>query len=102
MTQPSEVAKLLQDLGNTASEVALALKLKGIQGVRHTVRALNPIVRYIEAQAVDAWNLNILQGSLLSMNFRDGRKGTIALPEPVKQFLDAFNQGAYPELEAPP
>jgi hypothetical protein len=102
MSQSSDVARLLQDLGNAPAEVASALRVKGVQGVRHTVRSLNPIVRYIEPQATDAWNLNIVQSNTLSMNFRDGRKGTVALPEAVKQFLDAFNHGAYPELELPP
>ena|SRR5258708_3953322 len=102
MSQASDVARLLQDLGNTQAEVASALRVKSVQGVRHTVRALNPIVRYVEPQASDAWNLNIVQGNTLSMNFRDGRKGTVALPEAVKQFLDAFNHGAYPDLELPP
>lgn len=99
MSQSSDVAKLLQDLGQTAAEVALALKLKGIQGVRHTVRTLNPIVRYIESQLADTWNANLVQGNTLSMNFRDGRQATVVLPESVTQFLDAFNRGAYPELE---
>ena len=102
MSQPSDVAKLLQDLGPSAAEVASALRVKGVQGVRNTVRALNPIVRYLEAHVTDAWNLNVVPGDTLSMNFRDGRKGTVALPEAVKQFLEAFNRGAYPELELPP
>ena len=102
MSQPSDVAKLLQDLGPSAAEVASALRVKGVQGVRNTVRALNPIVRYLEAQVTDAWNLNVIPGDTLSMNFRDGRKGTVALPEAVMQFLEAFNRGAYPELELPP
>ena len=102
MSQSSDVARLLQDLGKTPAEVASALKVKGIQGVRNTVRALNPIVRFVEPQAADIWNLNIVQGNTLSMSFRDGRKRTVTLPEAVKQFLGAFNHGAYPELELPP
>ena len=102
MSQASDVAKLLQDLGNTPAEVASALRVKGIQGVRNTVRTLNPVVRYVLSLAADVWNLNIVEGNTLSMNFRDGRKRTVALPGAVKQFLDAFNRGAYPELELPP
>lgn len=102
MSRPSEVAKLLQELGTSADEVALALKLTGIQGVRNTVRLLNPIVRYVEHQVPDVWNLNVMTGASLSMNFRDGGKADVALPEAVGQFLAAFNRGAYPELELPP
>jgi hypothetical protein len=101
MSRPSEVAKVLQGLGQTADEVAVALKVAGIQGTRNTVRRLNPIVRYVETQVADAWNLNIITGDTLSMNFRDGGKGKVALSVAIKQFLDAFNHGAYSELELP-
>ena len=102
MSQSNDVARLLQDLGSTPAEVASALKVKGVQGVRNTVRTLNPIVRCILLQAIDVWNLNIVQGNTLSMNFRDGRKATVALPRAVQQFLESFNRGTYPELELPP
>jgi hypothetical protein len=101
MSQSSDVAKLLQDLGNTPAEVASTLRVKGIHGVRNTVRTLNPVVRYVLSLASDVWNLNIIEGNTLSMNFRDGRKRSVTLPEAVKQFLDAFNQGAYSDLELP-
>jgi hypothetical protein len=102
MSRPSEVAKLLQGLGDTADEVATSLKVRGIQGVRNTVRRLNPIVRYIESLVADAWNLNVITGDTLSMNFRNGGKGEVALPQGVRRFLKAFNDGAYSELELPP
>ena len=102
MNRPSEVAKLLRGLGNTADEVAASLRLRGIQGVRNTVRRLNPIVRYIESVVVDAWNSNVTTGDTLSMNFRDGGKTEVALPQAVRQFLKAFNNGVYAELELPP
>jgi hypothetical protein len=102
MSLPSEAAMLLQGLGNTAEEVALRLGLMGIQGVRNTVRILNPIVRYIQTNVADAWNINVIAGDMLSMNFRDGRKEEVALPNAIRQFLDAFNRGTYPELELPP
>ena len=100
MIRANEVARLLQELGNTADEVALALRVKGIQGVRNTVRFLNPIVHYVQSQIADAGNLHVIKGETLSMNFRNG-EGEVSLPEAVKQFLAAFNSGAYPELEIP-
>ena len=101
MSEPNDVANVLQGLGNSADEVATALKVAGTRGVRNTVRLLNPIVRFVEAQVRDTWNLNIISGDTLSMNFRSGGKGKVALPEAVKQFLHAFNHGAYAELELP-
>jgi hypothetical protein len=102
MREPTEVAKMLRELGTNADEVALALRVMSIQGVRNTVRLLNPIVRYCEKNVPDVWNLNVMAGDTLSMTFRDGRKAEVALPEAVRQFLDAFNRGVYPELELPP
>src|SRR5262249_49464199 len=102
MSPPSDVAKLLQELGPSADQVASTLRVKAIQGVRNTVRLLNPIVRYIESQVADVWNLNVITGETLSMTLRDGRKEEVALTEAVKQFLKAFNQGAYADLELPP
>jgi hypothetical protein len=102
MREPTEVAKMLHELGTSADEVALALRVTGIQGVRNTVRLLNPIVRYCEKNVADVWNLNVMAGDTLSMTFRDGRKAEVTLPDAVRQFLDAFNRGVYSELELPP
>jgi hypothetical protein len=102
MSRPNEVAKLLRELGNTADEVANSLRVTGIQGVRNTVRRLNPIVRYIESRVSDAWNLNVTTGDTLRMDFRDGGKAEVGLPQSIKRFLKAFNNGAYPDLELPP
>jgi len=73
----------------------------GIQGVRNTVRRLNPIVRYVESKVSDAWNVNVTTGDTLRMDFRDGGKAEVGLPQTVRRFLKAFNSGAYSELELP-
>jgi hypothetical protein len=89
---------LLQQLGITADEVAAALKNQGIQGVRNTVRMLNPIVRFARTQVPDSLDMDLIKGDVLRIIFH-GKTEEVPLPSAVRDFLDAFNRGAYPELE---
>jgi hypothetical protein len=95
-------ATMLDQLGQTADEVAAFLKKQQIQGVRNTVRFLNPIVRYVQGQVSDARTIDVMTGETLRILFLDGRRQEVSLPKAVKEFLDAFNRGAFPDLELPP
>jgi hypothetical protein len=98
----SQVAQLLEEMGATHEEVAQCLRASGVQGVRNTARFLNPIVRYVQALVrVDARSLDLMQPGMLRLVLGNGRKIETSLPEAVRQFLDAFNRGAYSELELP-
>ena len=92
---------MLQDLGNTADDVAAVLKAHKIQGVRNTVRILNPIVRYIGALVPDTREMDLIEEGTLRIQFLSGSIQRVALPEAVREFLGAFNASAYPELELP-
>lgn len=95
--------KIRASLGGTADEVAATLRAYGIQGVRNTVRQLNPVVRNVLSKIrVDAYGLDVMQGSVLRMTFEDGRQEEAVIPPPVKQFMDRFNRGAFPDLELSP
>ena len=48
MSFASELSRMLTDLGSSADEIAATLGGDKIQGVRNTVRFLNPIVRYCQ------------------------------------------------------
>lgn len=97
------MAKLLEELGATADEVAASLKANGVQGIRNAARTLNIIVRHVHGRLrVDAWSLDLMQGDKLRLTYGDGRKVETVIPEAVRLFLDAFNQGRYPDLELPP
>jgi hypothetical protein len=95
-------ATMLNQLGQTADEVAAFLRSRNIQGVRNTVRFLNPVVRYVQGQVADARTIDVMTGDSLRILFLDGRKQEVSLPPAVKDFLDAFNRGAFPDLEMPP
>lgn len=88
---------MLKALGKTADEVASALRAKGVQGVPNTIRHLNPIVRYIQSQVAAACVLHLVDNKL-TIRFVDGREQEETIPQAVKDFLDAFNQGQYPDL----
>jgi hypothetical protein len=95
------INNLLAALGNTADEVASALRAKRIQGTPNTVRQLNPIVRYVQSQLPDVQTANLI-ADLLTIQFSDGRQQQQITPPAVHDFLDAFNRGQYPDLHLGP
>jgi hypothetical protein len=92
---------MLERLGHTADDVAITLRAKRIRGVRYTVQFLNPVIRYVRTEIADARYMEIVDGDRLSITFDDGRKTNVSLPQAAKEFLDAFNQRAYLDLELP-
>jgi hypothetical protein len=89
---------MFDSLGTTADEIAKTLKTLRISGVRNTARFLNPIVRFAKTKT-SALDLDIVTGHTLRLYHQDGRRENIALPLPIVQFLNAFDHGAFPELE---
>src|ERR1700694_450936 len=85
------VARMLHDLGNTADDVAAVLKAQKIQGVRNTVRMLNPIVRYIGSLVSETRDIDLIEAGTLRITLRNGSIERVTLPEAVREFLDAFN-----------
>src|SRR5437763_14459229 len=101
MHQASEIGGILSGLGNSADEIANTLRTAGVQGVRNTVRFLNPIVRYCQIHLlVDNYALDMMLPGILRIHIPDGHKD-IPLPQPVTEFLEAFDQGRYADLELP-
>ncbi len=88
-------------LGKNADEVAAALRGHGIRGVPNAVRFMNPIVRYAQGR-VGGNPSGVLIGDTLTLTFPDGRVEQKPIPPAVREFLDSFNQGSYPDLVLPP
>lgn len=99
MNRVDGVSGALEQLGGTREEVAASLRAIGVQGIRNTVRALNPIVRYVQNKLRIDMDLDVMTGSTLRIDGTEGPQ--VPLPQPVLDFLDAFNRGAYPDLELP-
>jgi hypothetical protein len=98
-----QMAKLLDEPGATADEVAASLKASGVQGIRNAARTVNIIVRHVQGRLrVDAWALDMMERNRLRLTLGDGRKVEAVIPEAVHLFLEAFNHGHYPALELPP
>ena len=70
-----QMAKLLDELGTTANEVAASLKANGVQGIRNATRTLNIIVRHVQGRIrVDAWSLDMMERNRLRLTLGDGRR----------------------------
>jgi hypothetical protein len=99
----SRLDALLSGLGDTADKVADSLKAKAIQGVRNTVRILNPIVRFLQdALHESGVGLDMVTPGNLRARAPDGTISNTLLPQPVLDFLARFDQGDYPHLEMVP
>jgi hypothetical protein len=92
---------MFDELGSTPDAVAVALRARGIKGVRNTVRFLNPIVRFAHTKVSDAYGIDLIQRDKLRIEFAKGEVAEITVPGPVLRFLDGFHQGRYPDLEMP-
>jgi hypothetical protein len=102
MNYATELTSILTGLGDTTDAVAVTLRTAGIKGVRNAVRFLNPLVRYCQSQLrVDDYALDLIQANTLRMVLPSGAKVTVALPAPVRDFLQAFHSGQLPDLELP-
>ena len=106
MVPKQDLPSILLGLGTTPDQVAATLRANGVQGVRNTIRHLNPIVRFVERQLVlDDYQLCLEsngQETKVRLRLRNGQTEHAIINGPVKSFLGAFNAGAFPELELPP
>src|SRR5207249_1673302 len=101
-TISAQVAKILEDLGQSADQVAQTLKAEGVQGIRNTVRTLNPIVRMVQKSLLlSSLGMDVMKRNSFRVVLLDGAEIETALPQAIREFLDAFDQGAYPDLEMP-
>jgi hypothetical protein len=102
MPHASDIDRILAELGPTSARIGDTLREKGIRGVRNTVRFLNPIIRYCSAQLrIDDYALDLIQRTKLHIVLPGDITEEYKVPSPVIEFLDAFNRGAYPDLELP-
>jgi hypothetical protein len=108
MLHKQDLPSVLLGLGNTAHSIAATLRANGVQGARNTLRHLNPVVRYVERRLLlDEYELSLEQPQVKSvMTLRlalpDGKIEETVITGPVKEFLEAFNRGDFPDLELPP
>lgn len=97
MNGQHDVSKALEQMGASAQEVAATLRAAGVQGVRNTVRVLNPIVRYVQnALRHDNLDADVMTGK--SLRIHGVRAQEVVLPQAVMDFLDALTGERTPTL----
>ena len=101
MSIASDRADLLGRMGTIPDDVAATLRTANVQGIRHTVRFLNPIIRYAQVGLrLDSLDPDMMTG--VSVRLRHGGNShEVPCPAVVQDFLHAFNTGTYPDLELP-
>ena len=84
-------------LGTTPDEVADALCVRGITGVRNAARFLSPVVRYVRTISAEVYGIDLINPETLRIVFADREVTEVSVPG----LLDLFHRGAYPDLEMP-
>jgi hypothetical protein len=95
------IIQLLAAMGDTADEVAERLRAEGIQGRRASLSFENPIVRYLYRHLNIGHRLEVAAGSFVLRSVAGGQVQEADLSGGVREFLQRFDQGLYPDLEAP-
>lgn len=95
------VALLLAQLGTDRDAVANSLRKAGITGMADNVLH-DPIANYLKANGITAPEVDLEQVALDAYEHPDGFDGPIRVlhPAAVRNFLLAFDNGAYADLRA--
>ncbi len=99
-TRCLQLEKALLELGDSPDAIVRLMQAKHLQGVRNTVRFLNPIVRLLSSSlGLREADLDLIERGTLRVRLTAGDRVYLPLPRAVGEFLDRFNSGAYPDLE---
>src|SRR5262249_13198940 len=94
------ITNALSRLGRTAHEVADMLQAAAVRGKRGDASFSNPVVRSPNRPLDTGPRLTTsVGGDRLLVEYPDHTE-EYALPEPVKEFLNGFHAGQYPDLES--
>ncbi len=97
-TTRAAATRLLEALGNTATQVAATLHAAGIRGERCNEGAC-PIAAYLLRSDLGLFNVAV-DGDTATLRF--GHRGAytcyVAVPDPVQDFIEQFDEGDYSEL----
>lgn len=93
-----QVRYALWRLGKTPEEVAANLELGGWLGLRHDAGAC-PVARYLAAVLPNASGAEVSRYEAAVL-FTDRPDVEANLPRAVADFIEAFDDGAFPELVA--
>jgi hypothetical protein len=92
MLNAQQALDMLNGMGKTADEVSLFLKAKGITGKRKESTCC-PVANYLISQGGHP-------GASIYGNYIPPNTMDVHTPKPVFEFILAFDEGQYPELES--
>lgn len=94
------IARTLELMGHSPDHVAATLRGANVRGLRDTTSFMNPIVRYVNQNLDIGAMLEVGAGGTVLRILHHGKIHEMELPDPVRNFLERFHRGLYPELEA--
>jgi hypothetical protein len=98
--EAGQIGRILELMGGTPDHVAATMRGARIKGLRDSTSFMNPVVRYLNHNLELGARLEVgADGTALRM-LHKGKIQELKLPAPVKEFLERFHRGLYPELEA--
>lgn len=95
-----QIGELLTDLGRTSGEVAMKLTSTGVQGIPKDVHGC-AVARYLSAILGTEARIHSVRVDTTRVRVLVGRSRipiSIRLSEPIRTFIQAFDQNLYPDL----
>jgi hypothetical protein len=93
------IENLLAAMGDTPDAVANAIRSRGVRGMRDSPSLFNPVVRYLNRALAVGSRLEVgVSGTVLRLQLA-GKVREVPLPPAVQEFLRAFHEGRFPDLE---
>lgn len=94
MTTATGVHDTLRRLGDTPEAIAETLRVKGVRGSTRSVDRC-PIAVWLSQEYPEVDWIQVGRGMAIVQGV-----ATVFLPAAVREFVDAFDLGAHPDLEA--
>ncbi len=99
-TTRAHATRLLEALGDDPNTIAETLHAAGIRGEDCNEGAC-PVATYLMRSDLGLHSVEVL-GNIIALRFGDGGLCTcyVDVPDPMEEFIERFDKGAYPELLA--
>jgi hypothetical protein len=96
----AETRRLLVELGSDAGEVALSLEAVGVRGEPHSKLdcVIGEYLSVIIGSEKVVREVRVTRRTVVIGKYRGVRRALVRLPRPVREFVEAFDAGAYPSL----
>jgi hypothetical protein len=93
------ILRVLGAMGSTPDQVAATLRTAGVRGFRESTSFMNPVVRYLKRNLeIDGRLEALTEGNVVRLTCGETVQEA-PLPVPVRDFLEGFHRGSYPDLE---